>query len=201
MLNLLNGYMKFREEIYPEHRKLFESLHSGQAPETLIISCSDSRVDLNWVTQAKPGDVFYVRNAGNLVPRADRGEHAVAGAIEFAVKKLPIRDIVVCGHSDCGAMKGLKDGVAENDDSAVSGWLRLAAEQTPDASVLDLEALIRINVGRQLENLRSYPFIAERVEKRELRLWGWVYDIGSSRILQLHESNSGFRMLDFDAVT
>ena len=201
MMNLMNGYSKFREEVFPAHKALFEGLKSGQSPETLIISCSDSRVDLNWVTQAKPGDIFHVRNAGNLVPMTEPGERAAAGAIEYALANLPIRDIVVCGHSDCGAMKGLKAGIGANDESAVACWLRLAAERTPDATALDLDALIRANIVHQLESLRDYAPVAEREAGGTLRLWGWMYDIGSSEILQLDVASGEFRPLDsFKAV-
>ena len=196
MNRLVNGYKQFRKRVYPEHVKLFEDLRSGQAPETLIISCSDSRVDLNWVIQAKPGEVFHVRNAGNLVPRANQQENSVGGALEFAVSSLPIQDIVVCGHSDCGAMKGLRSGVSDSDDSPVARWLRLAAEQVPDAATVDLNTLIRSNVRLQLDNLLSHDFVAARVKKQELRLWGWVYDIGSSEILQLHQPTGELRALD-----
>lgn len=196
MRSLIHGYAKFRNEIYPEGRELFENLKSGQAPEVLIVSCSDSRVDLNWTTGAKPGDIFYVRNAGNIVPPHGVSEHAASAAIEFAVSSLPIRDIVVCGHSDCGAMKGLKKGIADSDETALANWLRLAAEQIPDASQLDLDELIRANVVRQLENLETHPFVAERVAAGSLRLWGWVYDIGSSEILQLDASTQKFAPLE-----
>lgn len=196
MDNLTQGYAKFRQKIYPQHRELFESLSSGQEPETLMVSCSDSRVDLNLVTQARPGEIFHVRNAGNLVPLPGGDETATAGAIEFAVVNLPIRDIVVCGHSDCGAMKGLKAGVSEIDDSAVASWLRLAAAQTPDASNLELDTLIHTNVVSQLDSLRQHAFVAERIARGELRLWGWVYDIGSSEIHQLDTFTGAFRALD-----
>jgi carbonic anhydrase len=196
MENLTHGYAKFREKIFPQHRELFRSLNSGQAPETLMVSCSDSRVDLNFVTQAKPGEIFHVRNAGNLVPLPNGSETAAAGAIEFAVTNLPIRDIVVCGHSDCGAMKGLKAGISEDDNSAVASWLRLAARQTPNASELDLDSLVRANVVHQLDSLENHSFVAERIAKNELQLWGWVYDIGSSQILQLDNYTGEFRALE-----
>lgn len=194
MNHLLRGYAKFREEIYPGEKALFDQLKSGQSPNTLLICCSDSRVDLNHVTQAKPGDIFYVRNAGNLVPPASSPDCGSGSAIEFAVENLPIRDIVVCGHSDCGAMKALTAGATEGE-SIVARWLRVAAAQTPDAAKRDLDDLIRTNVVHQLDSLRSLSFVAERLNKGDLRLWGWVYDIGSSEILQLDESGS-FRPLD-----
>lgn len=196
MNNLMQGYSKFRKEVYPFRKQLFDGLRSGQTPETLIVCCSDSRVDLNLVTQAEPGDVFYVRNAGNLIPPPEGPDTAAGGAIEYAVGNLPIRDIVVCGHSDCGAMKALNAGVAADDPTIVGRWLRLAAAQTPDATGLDLDSLIRANVIRQLDALRQHDFIAERVERDELRLWGWVYDIGASELLQLDASSGEFRPLE-----
>lgn len=196
MIDLMRGYAKFREGVYPRERKRFESLKSGQAPETLMVCCSDSRVDLNFVTQAKPGDIFYIRNAGNLVPPADGADCGSGAAIEFAVKNLPIRDVIVCGHTDCGAMKALRSGIADDDDSIVARWLRVAAAQTPDASELELDELVRANVEHQLDGLRHYDFIAERVREGELRLTGWLYDIGASELLQLEASTGEFLPLE-----
>ena len=193
MLNIIEGHSRFRETVYPEHQPLFSALDQGQKPETLIVSCSDSRVDLNWVTQSKPGDIFHVRNAGNLVPPATSGQDAVAAAIQYAVENLPIRDIVVCGHTGCGAMGGVMAGVDETANDSVSRWLRYAPKPVAGMS---LDDLVSKNVCLQLENLATYDFVASRIANGSLRPWGWVYRIASSEILQLDASSGEFRSLD-----
>lgn len=193
MLNIIAGHSRFRETVYPEHTRLFSSLGEGQHPETLIVSCSDSRVDLNWVTQARPGDIFHVRNAGNLVPPRESGQDAAAAAIQYAVENLPIRDVVVCGHSGCGAMTGALAGIDETANDSVSRWLRYAPRPTEGMS---LDDLVRQNVREQLDNLTSYDFVASRVREGSLRLWGWVYQIPTSEILQLDPRTGEFRNLE-----
>lgn len=193
MLNLITGHSRFRETVYPEHAGLFANLGQGQKPETLIVSCSDSRVDLNWVTQAKPGDIFHVRNAGNLVPPKTSGQDAAAAAIQFAVENLPIRDLVVCGHSGCGAMSGVLAGVDADATDSVSRWLRYAPRPEAD---MTLEDLVRANVRAQLDNLQSFDFVSSRLDDGSLRLWGWVYEIAPSEILQLDPASNAFRSLE-----
>lgn len=195
MRNLIAGYMRFLDEEYPRERELFRSLERAQAPETLMVSCSDSRVDLNRVTRAKPGDIFHVRNAGNLVPPPRSGENGVAASIEFAVSNLPIGDIVVCGHTNCGAIEAMKAGLHESSDGPLARWLRIPAAEQPDLASLAPSELTESHVMRQLQNLRSFPFISERVDADELRLHGWIYVIASSRILELDEERGRFSML------
>jgi carbonic anhydrase len=189
MEKLIEGVRRFQENVYPRQRDLFQRLAHGQNPETLIIACSDSRVSLEMITQASPGDMFVCRNAGNLVPPHGRPD-AMTASIEYALTALPIRDIVVCGHSDCGAMKGL---LAPQNLAAmpqVQGWLAHARGAVSafgkNGSSLDVHEaaamLAKLNIRLQLEHLHTYPEVFSRLQEGTLRLHGWLYEIGTGEI-------------------
>jgi carbonic anhydrase len=175
--------------VFPRNRELFQRLALGQSPEALVIGCSDSRLALDLITQSGPGDMFVCRNAGNIVPPYDRAE-AVSATIEYAVRVLKIKHIVVCGHSDCGAMKALLNPDSLSGLATVSQWLRHAegarhalAELPPAASPKEAtDAVTRLNVRLQLENLRTHPHVFAQLQKGNLNLHGWVFDIGSGEI-------------------
>jgi carbonic anhydrase len=179
---LLRGIQEFQTHIFASQRKLFERLAEGQHPEALFITCSDSRVDPNLLTQTEPGDLFILRNAGNLVPPYGAANGGEGATIEFAVSALGIKDVIVCGHSHCGAMKGLLRPDILNGLPAVSAWLCHAAAtrhtveekhgDRPPAALL--AAAIEENVLVQLENLRTHPAIAAGLARREVNLHGWV---------------------------
>lgn len=174
MQRLLNGIRAFYES-GPSFST--EGLAAGQRPEVLFVTCSDSRIMPHLVTGAGPGDIFVVRNAGNLLPEPGGGSSEEA-TIEYGVRVLEIPHLVVCGHTHCGAMKGLLDGVAL---PAVSEWLK-AAEDTRQRAlsreVADcLSAAVEENVLVQLERARRFPCVAEAIERGRLTLHGWVYDI------------------------
>jgi carbonic anhydrase len=183
---IIQGVQQFQRDVYPAHRGLFERLAGGQSPEALFIACSDSRVSLEWLTQSKPGDLFVCRNAGNIVPIYGYTD-AVSAAIEYAVSALGVKDIVVKGHSDCGAMKGLLLPAALADMADVRGWLRHAEEarrafeaahvgrRHPEA----LPALTKLNVRVQLDHLRTHPRVAAALREGTLALHGWYYEIAS----------------------
>ncbi|MCC7531683.1 MAG: carbonic anhydrase, partial [Candidatus Melainabacteria bacterium] len=200
MQKLIKGIHHFTNEIFASKKELFELLALGQYPEVLFITCSDARVDPQLITQAEPGDLFMLRNMGNLVPDC-RAEEKVAGAaIEYALKVLRVRQIVVCGHSHCGAMKGIVDPDLLQDLPAVADWLK-HAEQTrrilmSNYQTLDNAQLLNIatqeNVLVQLENLRSYPAVAAAINKGELVVQGWVYKIETGEIFIYHPENSQF---------
>jgi carbonic anhydrase len=191
MDKLVHGLQHFQAHVFRHKRELFRRLAAGQRPMALFITCSDSRVSPDLITQAEPGDIFVLRNAGNIVPPSPHSGGELA-TIEFAVVELGIRDVVVCGHSDCGAMKGLlaPDSISERLP-AVARWLR-HAERTKEivdsehqglASGDILEAAIRENVLVQMENLRTHAFVRERVEQGKLRLHGWVYKFETGEVL------------------
>jgi carbonic anhydrase len=189
MEKLIEGVRRFQDRIYPQQRDLFERLARGQQPETLVIACSDSRVSLELITQASPGELFVCRNAGNLVPPYGRGD-AMAASIEYALTVLPIRDVVICGHSDCGAMKGLLAPQNLTEMPQVQDWLchargALSAVQKSRAESHPHEAaaaVARLNVRLQLEHLHTYPQVFSRLREGSLRLHGWLYEIGSGEI-------------------
>jgi len=181
---LIEGIQHFQTDIYPAHRELFRRLASGQNPEALFIACSDSRVSLEWLTQSGPGDLFVCRNAGNIAPVYGHAD-AVSSAIEYAVTALKVKDIVVKGHSDCGAMKGLLNPAALSEMPDVRGWLRHAEEarralDTGDSGAL--ETLTKRNIRLQLEHLQTHPAVRSGLDGGSLQLHGWYYDIDSGTV-------------------
>jgi carbonic anhydrase len=189
MKEIIEGVHRFRTQIFPEKRALFQSLANGQRPSALMISCADSRVDMSLVTQCEPGHLFFFRNAGNIVPPYGQVMGAASATIEYAMVALQIPNIIVCGHSDCGAMKGLLDeGVAETMP-VVAQWLKYADvprqivvnESEKDAKAR-IDRLVRLNVLLQIEHLKSHPSVAVRIARGEVKLHGWVYDIEHGRV-------------------
>jgi carbonic anhydrase len=185
MQKLVQGIHQFREKDFRSLQGLFEQLSKGQSPETLFITCSDSRIDPNLLTRSKPGDLFILRNAGNIVPPHGAASGGEAATIEFAVAALGVKDIIICGHSHCGAMKGLLQPEAVASLPAVSAWLSHA--ETTRRIVRDnyahldgdrlVTAAVEENVLVQLEHLRTLPAVASRLVRGDLHLHGWVYKI------------------------
>ncbi|NEB04318.1 carbonic anhydrase [Streptomyces sp. SID13726] len=169
-----------------EYRKLAE----GQYPEALFITCSDSRVIPALITGARPGEIFELRNAGNIVP--SYGQHAAGGeaaTIEYALEVLGVQDVVVCGHSHCGAMGALRSGDDLTALPGVDAWLGLARPSL--APVLTdtpaLSDVVQSNVVNQLAALRSYPVVRQRLDTDRLRLHGWYYEIDTGRVQELDD--------------
>lgn len=190
MQNLIEGIHQFQNESFLPLQGLFEQLAKGQNPETLFITCSDSRIDPNLLTRSKPGDLFILRNAGNIIPPHGVNSGGEAATIEFAVAALGVRDIIICGHSHCGAMQGLLQPEKVASLPAVASWL-LNAETTrriikDNYSHLEgdklLTATIEENVLVQLENLRTLPAVGSRLVKGDLHLHGWVYKIETGEV-------------------
>jgi len=189
MNRIIEGIQHFRRDVFPANRELFERLASGQKPEALFIACSDSRVSLEWITQCAPGDLFVCRNAGNIAPSHSNSD-AVSATIEYAVSALRIRHIVVCGHSDCGAMKGLLHPEALDHMPDVRGWLTHAEEARrtlesiglPEDPAERVSVLAKLNVRVQLNHLMTHPQVRARVQEGSLELHGWFYQIGSGEV-------------------
>lgn len=201
MDNVLDRAGRFRGDIYEKESALYRSLaHDGQSPKALMISCADSRVVPEIITQARPGDLFVCRNAGNIVPPFSQANGGVSSAVEYAVVALKVRDIVVCGHSDCGAMKAFlhPDKLAEMPN--VATWLRHAhaAESVVNAAYPELEDLARVralaleNVIAQIHHLRTHPSVAAALARGELSLHGWFFEIDSGTILALDGATGTF---------
>ncbi len=184
MADLTNGVRRYQERIHPAHQELFDRLATGQSPEAMFITCSDSRIDPTLITQSLPGELFIARNAGNIVPAVttqDLNPDGIVGAVEFAVKALRVGEIVVCGHSDCGAMKGALTPGDLADLPYVRAWVEHSAAAV-DSGSKSLSEVVRRNVLLQLDHLRTYDFVADAERSGALRLTGWVYDIGSGDV-------------------
>jgi carbonic anhydrase len=190
MHKLIQGLHHFQNHIFGNHRALFERLAGGQCPEVLFITCSDSRIVPNLITQAAPGDLFCLRNAGAIVPAYGPVACGEVATIEFAVQGLKVRDIVICGHTGCGAMGALFNRGVRDQMPAVDAWLghaeatrRLVCDHYRD---LDGDALLNVaaqeNVLVQLENLRTHPAVHAAIAVGRLNLHGWVYKIETGEV-------------------
>ncbi len=201
------GHASFQKVKFNQNKNRFKKLvDEGQSPKALFIGCSDSRVMPAMITGSKPGDLFIVRNIGNFVapfnPNADY--HATASAIEYAVSILEVSDIIVCGHSHCGAISALYKEIQETPENVHTiKWLELGSEARKVAMLAhknsDKETLLRyteqISVVYQLDNLLSYPGVKKRVEEGSLYLHGWHYDIGNGHIDYYDDEDFEFKPL------
>ncbi|WP_456391826.1 carbonic anhydrase [Nitratifractor sp.] len=201
------GHRYFRSVKFKENEERFKKLvEEGQSPRALFIGCSDSRVMPNMITGSGPGDLFIVRNIGNFVPpfRPDDDYHATASAIEYAVTHLEVSDIIVCGHSDCGAIKACFEHHEPSEENIHTvKWLQLgepardtARRSLPDESLeLQRDYAEKVSVVFQLENLLSYPAVQRRVDEGRLYLHGWHYNLATGEILYFDESELEFKPL------
>jgi len=201
---ILKGLSRFQKNVYPKHRDLFQKLALGQRPEALFITCADSRIDPCMLTQTKPGDLFISRVIGNIVPPFPDAIGGVSATIEYAVGVLGVADIIVCGHTDCGVMKGVLNPEPLEPLTSVTAWLNYAqpARKTVERHVkthTDSEFLLALterNVVEQLGNLRTHPSVAARLEQGDLELHGWVYDLGEGVVTQYDFSRDAFVALE-----
>jgi len=196
---LVEGLRRFRRESFPLFREHYQRLVAeGQQPSTLFVGCADSRVVPDLLTSALPGDLFVVRNVGSLIPpfEPDAGFHGTSAGIEFATLVLGVKDIVVCGHSHCGAIRALF-APPRADAPHIARWLELARPALVDAE--PTEANLRRTEMRavvlQVERLMSYPMVRERVEGGALCLHGWYYVIEEGQVLGLDAGSGDFRPL------
>ncbi|MGD9723361.1 MAG: carbonic anhydrase [Pirellulales bacterium] len=205
MQKLVDGIHQFQETIFRSQQQFFERLAEGQRPLALFITCSDSRIDPTLLTQTRPGELFIMRNAGNLVPPYGVMHGGEAATIEFAVAGLKVKDIVVCGHSHCGAMSGLLDPQRIAPMPAVRVWLEYAEAtlriiQENYTHLTDpqqrLTATIEENVLVQLENLRTHPSVAAALGRGDLKLHGWVYKIETGQVFAFDPERGQFVSVD-----
>jgi carbonic anhydrase len=196
---LVEGLQRFRREYFPLFREHYQRLVAeGQKASTLFLGCADSRVVPDLLTSALPGDLFVIRNVGNLVPpfEPDAGFHGTSAGIEFAALVLGVKDIVVCGHSHCGAIRALFTPLRD-DAPHISRWLELARPAVVGSEMTE-ENLRRTemrSIVLQLERLMSFPMVRERVEGGEVCLHGWYYVIEEGQVLGLDMSSGEFRPL------
>jgi carbonic anhydrase len=204
MSKLVAGYQRFRSEVYPSQKHRLKQLATSQDPHTLFITCSDSRVVPSMFTHTEPGELFICRVVGNLVPSHGAAMGGVSSAIEYAVTVLGVEDIVICGHSDCGAMRAFLHPEKLQSLKAVESWLEhasgaiaVAKENYGHLKGDDfVNALIRENVAIQLQHLKTHPSVASRLRKGNLRLHGWIFDIGHGTVTRLDEATGEFLPLD-----
>lgn len=204
MQKLIAGLHHFQEHVFSENEALFRDLARGQSPLALVVTCSDSRIDPNLVLGGQPGDIFILRNAGNFIPEYGPDNAAEAATIEFAVTALGVRDLVVMGHSQCGAMTAALNPELAEGMPAVKNWLRHA---TPALCSLEqhyghlqgersrLSALIQENVLVQLDRVRTHPAVAKALAAGRLELHGWVFHIETGRVFRYSAPDDAFTPL------
>ena len=199
MNELIGRVLRFEKDVYSSRSDLYGKLASrGQSPKALMISCADSRVAPEHVMQAEPGDLFVCRNAGNVVPPFAQMNGGVSSTVEYAVAALGVRDIIVCGHSDCGAMKAVAEPHLTHDMPNVAAWLRhsnaasrVVRDAYPELTNGELVRAISMeNVVAQLAHLRTHPSVAAGIARGEISLHGWFVDIHAGQIFGL-DSDSG----------
>ncbi|HEX7159061.1 MAG TPA: carbonic anhydrase [Edaphobacter sp.] len=203
LAELKAGIRRFRTEVYPAQAETYRKAASEpQRPAALIVTCADSRIDPELITQTGPGELFVTRNIGNLVPAYGEMMGGVSAVVEYAVSALKVKHIVVCGHSDCGAMKALLDPASLESMATVKRWMRNAEAALSVADSLSepdekpstrLRRLTEENVLLQIQHLRTHPSVAGAVAREELSLSGWVYDIGTGEVRISENGDRVFR--------
>ncbi|WP_199457158.1 MULTISPECIES: carbonic anhydrase [unclassified Marinobacter] len=208
MDHIVRGVLDFRKNVYPEHKDLFGALADSQSPDVLFFTCSDSRIDPNMVTGSNPGDLFICRNAGNVIPPHSNETGGMTASIEYAVAVLGVRHIIVCGHTDCGAIKGALDIPALKGLPHVKEWLghcRSAMEIVRERHGIDgdtaldpkfLNEAIEENVLQQVQHLRTHPVVAAKLATGKIEIHGWVYDIKSGNIRCCGRDSIEFKNFD-----
>lgn len=192
MQRLVHGIQRFQNHVVQANQDFFERLAQGQNPMAMFITCSDSRINPNQLTQTDPGELFVLRNVGNIIPPAGTSNNGEAAAVEFAVEGLGIRDIIVCGHTHCGAMKGLLDMPSIKTMQHVRKWLRHAeaTQQIVEENYKHLTGESRLTVATeenvlvQLRHLQSMPPVAAAMGRGELNVYGWMYKIDTGEVFQ-----------------
>jgi carbonic anhydrase len=199
------GIRQFRTKVYPENEATYrKAVSEPQKPHALFVTCADSRIDPELITQSSPGDLFVTRNVGNLVPAYGEMMGGVSAVIEYAVSALKVQHVVVCGHSDCGAMKGLLHPEALTTMPTVKSWLKNAhaalsvAESLRDADEKPSDLMRRLteeNVLLQMQHLRTHPSVAGAMAREELTISGWVYDIGKGEVRISEDGGRAFHLV------
>lgn len=204
MSNIKAGIVRFKQEIHDKKKELFEKLSLGQHPEALFITCSDSRIDPNLLVQTEPGELFIIRNAGNIVPPHNNQTGGVTASIEYAVAVLKLKHIIICGHSGCGAMEGVMKPETVTELPHVSQWLSYAAaarqivvEKYPDVSEEErMNLLIEQNVLLQKQHILTHPQVAAKLATGKLEIHAWCYDIGAGEVRAYSEEQHKFLPVD-----
>ena len=213
MRKLLNGLAEFQDRITQEERIKFANLALGQKPDALMLCCSDSRVAPNIFASTDPGDLFVVRNVGNMVSPCDEsgfsvGDVSEAAALEFAVNSLQVDDIIICGHSECGAMAAVYDGLQNVHHPNLKDWLKNGTEAlekfksgvslNPDLSPIN--QISQLNVLTQVEHIRSYPYIERKIKSGKLQVSAWWFDIAKAKVSIFSDEHGRYLEIDRDVV-
>ncbi|ANV97991.1 carbonic anhydrase [Helicobacter enhydrae] len=203
MEKLIQGAIKFQEEDFLEHQELYESLQRTQNPETLFIGCADSRVVPSKITNTKPGELFVIRNVGNIVPPYAQHNHfiSITSAIEYAVMVLNVQNIIVCGHSNCGACQAIYNDISD-ETRHLKKWIRLLEPVRHQVDILKPNSFAKriwlteqINIEVQVDNLLNYPFIKKKWEEKQLNIFGWYYIIPTGEIMNYDLHTKEFRVI------
>jgi carbonic anhydrase len=201
MDDIRHGVMTFQRHVYPHHKTLFRRLAVGQTPKALFITCADSRVDPTLITHSQAGQLFVDRNPGNFIPPFHGENASEAAGIEYALEVLNIPNIIICGHTDCGAMKAVWHPEKADALKCVKKWLvngkdarkQVMAKKLPEDQ--QLQAITERNVVIQLEHLKTYPAVAGRLKTGKVRIAGWVYDIEHGKVLEYDPGTDAFKPL------
>jgi carbonic anhydrase len=205
MQKLVQGIHQFQQSTFENQKRLFERLSKGQQPIALFITCSDSRINPNLLTQTDPGELFIMRNAGNIIPPYGAVRGGEAATIEYAVSILKVKDIIICGHSLCGAMGAILNPSATEELPAVRDFLCHAEATTRIikenyAHITNeqarLTATVEENVLVQLENLRTHPSVAAAVMRGDLKLHGWVYKFETGQVFAYEPEHGQFLSIE-----
>lgn len=229
MRTLVNGIIEYRRDYLPQNRARFAQLGKGQHPDTLFIACSDSRVVPNLFASTHPGELFVIRNIGNMVPKYDDSDvtaHSEIAALEYALLNLNVKYVVVCGHTECGAMgaslaldiqspclchRGQEKNIVTGTKfpPAVQHWLQhtvgpvvssFRAGATLDPKLSEANQLAQMNVLHQINNLLDYPVVKKRVEEETLSIHGWIFDVPTGDVYAHDEEEKKFVLIDEDFV-
>jgi carbonic anhydrase len=213
MRKLLQGIVDFRQHRRHDYAITFARLALGQAPDALFVACSDSRVVPNLFASSEPGDLFVLRNVGNIVAPAgahgaSESDESEGAALEFAILSLKVNDVIVCGHSECGAMRAITEGREKLELPHMRSWLRHgqpALERfnqgaRPTEGLAAHNQVSQLNVLLQLEHLRSYPFIREAEESGRLALHAWWFDIAGADVYEWRDRAKKFVIIDEDSI-
>ena len=203
MKKLIQGIKDFRSHQLDEYRKKFSKLAHFQSPDTLFVACCDSRVVPNTFASTDPGDLFVLRNIGNLIPPAGTTDAlSIAAAIEFATTVLNISDVVICGHSDCAAMRSFTENKTYHPGSTIEKWLAYAKpaydkylQRYPTPPAEPHNVLSHLNVIQQLEHLKTYPEIMGRTTMRHLKIHGWWFDLSTADVSQYDDNTGEFEVI------
>jgi carbonic anhydrase len=204
MKNLLQGYLRFREDIFPQQKDKFRLLADRQAPDALFITCADSRIVPSLILQTEPGDLFIARNVGNVVPPSGQMAGGISSTIEYAIGILKVKHVIICGHSDCGALKAVLQKMDLSRLPITHKWLKYVeaawqyrgSDDPMGDEKAQHTALIHANVIAQLHNLKTHPEVATALAGGTLQVHGWYYDIMTGAIEAYDEQARRFVPLE-----